>query len=52
MILFYVPVTLHREQSMKTEYQQDATIQMFIINYCLNMFRASLGPTAGKPEWT
>ena len=24
--LFYVPVTVHREQSVKEEYQQDATI--------------------------
>jgi len=32
----YVPVTVHREQSMKREYQQDATIQMFIVNFrCL-----------------
>jgi len=23
--MFYVPVTVHREQSMKKEYQQDAT---------------------------
>jgi len=32
----YVPVTVHREQSMKREYQRDATIQMFIVNFrCL-----------------
>jgi len=24
--MFYVPVTVHREQSVKKEYQQDATI--------------------------
>jgi len=24
--MLYVPVTVHREQSMKKEYQQDATI--------------------------
>jgi len=29
--ILYVPVTLHREQSVKKEYQQDATIQMI---YC------------------
>jgi len=29
-------VTVHREQSVKKEYQQDATIQMFIVNFkCL-----------------
>jgi len=29
-------VTVHREQSVKREYQQDATIQMFIVNFsCL-----------------
>ena len=30
------------------EYQKDATILMFIINYCLNMFRASLCPSSGE----
>ena len=30
---YYVPVTVHREQSVKREYQQDATIQMFIFNF-------------------
>ena len=25
-VLLYVPVTVHREQSVKKEYQQDATI--------------------------
>jgi len=29
----YVSVTVHREQSVKREYQQDATIQMFIVNF-------------------
>ena len=29
----YVPVTVHHEQSVKREYQQDATIQMFIFNF-------------------
>ena len=34
--LLYVPVTVHREQSGETEYQQDATIRMFIVNFrCL-----------------
>ena len=37
--MFYVPVTVHREQSLKREYQQDATIQMFIVNFrCLLLF--------------
>ena len=31
--MFYVPVTVHHEQSVKREYQQDATIQMFIVNF-------------------
>ena len=35
---------------LKIEYQQDATIQMFIINYCLNMFQASLCPSSGEPR--
>jgi len=29
----YVPVTVHHEQIVKREYQQDATIQMFIVNF-------------------
>jgi len=41
-------VTVHHEQSVKKENQQDATIQMFIINYCLNMFWASLCPSSGE----
>ena len=28
--------------------QQDATIRCFIINFCLNMFRASLCPSSGE----
>ena len=51
----YVPVTVHREQSVKKGYQQDAKIQMiycqfqmFIIDYCLDMFRASLWPSSGE----
>ena len=53
--LLYVPVTVHREQSVKKEYQQNATIwmiycqfQMFIIDYSLDMFRASLCPSSGE----
>jgi len=45
--MLFVPVTVHREQSVKKEYQQDAKIwmiscqfQKFIIDYCLDMFRA------------
>jgi len=30
------------------ENQQDATISCFIINFCLNMFRASLRPSSGE----
>jgi hypothetical protein len=41
-------MTVHREQSMKREDQQDATIRFFIINFCLNMFRASLCPSLGE----
>ena len=34
--MLYVPVTVHHEQSVKREYQQDATIQMIIVNFrCL-----------------
>jgi len=53
--MFYVPVTVHREQSVKKEYQQDATIymiycqfQILIIGYSLDMFRASLCPSSGE----
>jgi len=32
----YVPVTVNREQSVKRDYQQDATNQLFIVNFrCL-----------------
>jgi len=48
-IKLYVPVTVHRERSVKKEYQQDVTkymiycqFQMLIIDYSLDMFRASL----------
>ena len=41
--------------SVKKEYQQDSTIymiycqfQMLIIDYCLDMFRASLCPSSGE----
>jgi len=50
-----VPVTVHRELIVKKEYQQDATIlmiycqfQMLIIDYCLDMFRASLCSSSGE----
>ena len=56
-LLLYVPVTVHREQSVKKEYQQNATIwmiycqfQMLIIEYCLDMFRASLCPSSGEKD--
>ena len=51
----YVPVTVHREQSVKREYQQDATIQMFIFNLrCLILttvstcFGPPLCPSSGE----
>ena len=51
----YVSVTVHRELSVKKEYQLAATIymiycqfQMLIIDYSLDMFRASLCPSSGE----
>ena len=41
-------MTVHREQNMKREDQQDVTIRCFFINFCLNMFRASLCPSSGE----
>ena len=35
---------------MKREDQQDATNRYFFINFCLNMFRASLCPTSGETK--
>ena len=43
-----VPVTVHREQSVKREKPTRCNNQMFIINFCLNMFRASLCPSSGE----
>ena len=47
--------TVKREERVKKEYQQDATIymihcqfQMLIIDYSLDMFRASLCPSSGE----
>ena len=37
---------------MKREDQQDATIRCLIINFCLNMFRASLCPSSGEGNKT
>jgi len=34
-------VTVHREQSVKREYQQDATIQMFIVNFRCSLLTTS-----------
>ena len=43
-----VPVTAHREQSVKREKPTRCNSQMFIINFCINMFRASLCPSSGE----
>ena len=40
-------MTVHREQNMKREDQQDATIRCLLLA-CLNMFRASLCPSSGE----
>jgi len=52
---FYVPVTVLHEQSVKREYQQDATIQMFIVHFrCLLLTTVStcfghpLCPSSGR----
>jgi hypothetical protein len=44
---FWDPMTVRREQSMKREDQQDATIRCLLLT-CLNMFRASLCPSSGE----
>ena len=42
-------VLLHREQSVKRENKPTrCNNQIFIINFCLNMFRASLCPSSGE----
>jgi len=42
-------VTVHREQIVKTERKPTrCNNQMFIINFCLNMFRASLCLSSGE----
>ena len=45
-------MTVHREQSVKSERERKkprrCNNQMFIINFCLNMFRASLYPSSGE----
>ena len=41
-------MTVHREQSMKREKPTRCDNQMFIINFYLNMFRASLCPSSGE----
>ena len=47
--VFNVPVTVHREQSVKREKKPTrCNNQMFIINFCLNVFRASLCPSSGE----
>ena len=40
-------ISISLKSNMKREDQQDVTIKMFIINFCLNMFRASLCPSSG-----
>ena len=40
-------MTVHREQSMKRENQQDTTIRRLLLT-CLNMFRASLCTSSGE----
>ena len=45
-----VPVTVHREQSMKIEKPTRCNNYMFIINFCLNVFRASLCPSSGEQK--
>ena len=35
---------------LNREDQQDSTIKFFIINFCLNMFRASLYPSSGDQK--
>ena len=40
-------MTVHREQNMKREDQQDATIRCLLLT-CLNMFRASFCPSSGE----
>jgi hypothetical protein len=47
-LFLWVPVTVHREQSMKREKPTRCNMYMFIINFCLNMFRASLCPSSGE----
>ena len=42
-------MTVHREQSVKREKKPTrCNNQMFIINFCVNMFRASLCPPPGE----
>ena len=48
-------MTVHREQSVKRERERErerkptrCNNHMFIINFCLNMFRASLCPSSGE----
>ena len=49
MLPLYVPVTVHREQSVKRDKKPTrCNNQMFIISFCLNMFRASLCPSSGE----
>ena len=36
------------EWNMKREDQKDATIRCLLLNFCLNMFRASLCPSSGE----
>jgi hypothetical protein len=47
--MLQVPVTVHREQSVKREKTPTrCNNYMFIIDFCLNMFRASLCPSSGE----
>ena len=42
-------MTVHREQGVKREKKPTrCNNQMFIINFCFNMFRASLCPSSGE----
>ena len=41
-------MTVHREQSMKREKPTRCNNKMFIIKFCLNVFRASLCPSSGE----
>jgi len=43
-----VPVTVHRERSVKRKKTKKFNNKKFIINFCLKIFRASLCPSSGE----